>query len=356
MRAAGLDVAALTDHASVGGGLLGLTDPGRWTAAPPDGPRWYRSAVGMGERGWRMAASLADAADDPGAFTALRGFEWTHWVLGHVNVWLSQRWTNAVGPSGTGMSAFYRWLARAPEAVLGGGADGLAGFNHPGRSPGRFGGFRCDPRVHDRVVSMEIFNRFDDHLFDGFGRGHDSPLAASLDAGWRVGLLGVTDEHGDDWGVPEGKGRTGLWVTGLSRRAVREALLARRFFATRVGGVRLDASAGGVRMGGLVAHRRGPVDLAVDLAMPPEWWGTRLRLQVLRPGPRVPRVAHVRDVVARGGAEPLRLTVPMDVDDGDWAVLRVADPSAPGDRRGPAGHPASDRALAYASPFWLRPV
>ncbi|MDP8977588.1 MAG: hypothetical protein M3N17_03235, partial [Actinomycetota bacterium] len=114
--------------------------------------------------------------------------------------------------------------------------------------------------------------------------------------------------------------------------------------------------AGGVRMGGVLAHRRGPVRLAVDLAMPPEWWGTRLRLQVLRPGPRVPRVAHVHDVAARGdGAQSLRLTVPMDVDEGNWAVLRVADPSASGDRPGPPGHPANDRALAYASPFWLRP-
>ncbi|CAN5152529.1 hypothetical protein BH20ACT9_BH20ACT9_16750 [soil metagenome] len=170
MRAAGLDVAALTDHASIGGGVLGLTDPGRWTGAAPDRPRWYRSAVGMSDRGWRMAAGLADAADDPGSFTALRGFEWTHWVLGHVNVWLSSRWTNAVGPSGAGMSAFHRWLARPAAAQLGGGADGLAGFNHPGRSLSRFGGFRCDPRVRDRVVSLEIFNRFDDYLFGGVGR------------------------------------------------------------------------------------------------------------------------------------------------------------------------------------------
>ena len=54
-----------------------------------------------------------------------------------------------------------------------------------------------------------------------------------LDAGWTPGLIGVTDEHGRDWGHPEGKGRTGLFVTELSRSGVREALSNRRSFAAR---------------------------------------------------------------------------------------------------------------------------
>ena len=36
---------------------------------------------------------------------------------------------------------------------------GLAGFNHPGREPGRFQEFAFDPRVRGRVVSLELFNR-----------------------------------------------------------------------------------------------------------------------------------------------------------------------------------------------------
>jgi hypothetical protein len=59
---------------------------------------------------------------------------------------------------------------------------------------------------------MEMMNRREDYLFEGYRDGQPSPLVECLNAGWRVGLLGVTDEHGTDWGHPDGKGRAGLWV------------------------------------------------------------------------------------------------------------------------------------------------
>ena len=48
-----------------------------------------------------------------------------------------------------GMEGLYRWLQSEPSTpVVGGGLDGIAGFNHPGREPGRFGQFGHLTGVH----------------------------------------------------------------------------------------------------------------------------------------------------------------------------------------------------------------
>ena len=64
-------------------------------------------------------------------FTGLRGFEWTSDRFGHINVYFSKNKTNAKIDGGYAtMETFYKWFTTTPQ--LGGGADGLATFNHPG--------------------------------------------------------------------------------------------------------------------------------------------------------------------------------------------------------------------------------
>ncbi len=345
MRSAGLDVAALTDHATLSDNLLGDVLAG---LLPPE----YKQAAGLTPADFARTGRLADAANRDGRFTALRGFEWSEPLIGHVNVWFTEHYVDVL-QAGV-MQPLLDWLAHEPGLVLDGGADGLAGFNHPGREPLRFQEFAYDPRVRDQMVSLEMFNRGDDYLFEGWADGRSSPLVACLGAGWRTGLTGVTDEHGTDWGFPEGKGRTGLWVREHSRRGVKEAMRARRFFATRTSGLRLDATASSLgrtsRMGSSLRHQRGPVRFRLDLARDDSWWGRELEVQVLRPGPEAPEVA---DVVPFQVGPVLTFTVPIDRADGDWVVLRVADPALPNATPGPEGHRANNLAIAYASPFWL---
>src|SRR4051812_12561291 len=142
---------------------------------------------------------------------------------------------------------------------------------------------------------MELFTRGADSLFEGWSDGLPSPLVAATAAGWRPGLLGVTDEHGTGWGEVEGRGRGGLWVREHTRRGVAEALRARRFYATRLSGLRLDALLGGRRMGERVgpAGRAGAVELVVDVDRGPAWQGRPLEAQLLRPGKDVPDVCAV---------------------------------------------------------------
>jgi hypothetical protein len=352
MRAAGLDVAAITDHSRWASAFLGLIGAPGWT--------------GIDRRAWRTTAALADAANADGEFVALRGFEWSHALFGHMSVWASQHFTDPLRTAPT-MGRFWRWL----EAD---GRDGIAGFNHPGTGRLRFGRFGYRPDLAARLVSLEIFNKTDEYLLYGTDRGEQSPLNECLNAGWRAGLLGVTDEHGADWGCPEGKGRAGLYVRELSRAGVAEALSARRFFASRVKGLRLDAAlrslaggqgggaraAGGrarpARMGTPVAHRAGPALLQVDLDRGRAWWGRRLNLQVLRPGARLPTIAAAVEVCLPAPDEPL-LAVEVDLDaaEGDWVVLRVSDPAEPADPRAVGEYARLGRGIAYASPFWLVP-
>lgn len=388
MRSAGLDVAALTDHSTVSFGGEQMIDycadssPEHGRADP------CRSLAGLNEEGWRITGQLANDADAPGRFTAIRGFEWSSPHLGHVDVWFSDRWVdplNTVGinarnlgdhfrdvavsggwidpvldnalsaePEKAGMAPFYSWLRTPPQAArLGGGSDGLAAFAHPNREDGVFSDFSFDPELVDQFVGLEIFNRHEDYLFKRFAEGYSSPLSSCLDAGWRVGLLGVSDEHGPEWGFQHAKGRTGLWVQELTRNGVREALESRRVFATRERGLRVDAAANGVRMGNTVWHAGGQVTFEVDVDGGPDWAGRDLAVQVLRPGGSVPSVPHVEEARQPGGDEVIRFTILLDPADGHWVVLRIADPHAENATPGPGGHPCNNRALAYTSPFWL---
>ncbi|WP_232678806.1 hypothetical protein [Nocardioides sp. R-C-SC26] len=354
MRSAGLDVAALTDHATLSDNLLGDVLSG---LLPPE----YRQLGGLTQGDWARTGRLADAADHDGRFTAIRGFEWSEPLIGHVNVWFTEHYVDVL-QAGL-MQPLLAWLRREPGLVLDGGAGGLAGFNHPGREPGRFQEFHYDPRVRAQLVSLELFNREDDYLFEGYADGRSSPVVACLGAGWRTGIAGVTDEHGTDWGFPEGKGRTGMWVREHSRRGVKEAMSARRFFATRTSGLRVDATAssGGRtrRMGSVLPHRRGPVRLRVDLARDRSWIGRRLELQVLRPDSSVAGAPEVIDVRSFRVGPVLDVRVPVDARDDrpgrDWMLLRIADPTEPNATPGPEGHPCNNLAIAYTSPWWFTP-
>ncbi|HUQ55158.1 CehA/McbA family metallohydrolase [Lentzea sp.] len=353
MRKAGLDVAAVTDHA------YGISAPEKT----------------IDDASWRKLGSIADAADAPGEFVAIRGFEWSSPSLGHMNVWGSGTWTEplplsadgvpghlAIGDPGppddpAAIAEFYDWLRADPDRrEKGGGRDGLIGFNHPGREAGRFGFFRYDHELAGRVVAFEMFNRDEDYLFEGVDTGMPSPLVECLDAGWRVGLVGVTDEHSTDWGFPEGLGRTGLWTRGRSRPAVREAMLRRRMFATRERGLLVDGAANGQAMGTPLAVDRAEVRIVVHFDGGADWIGHPLRLQVLRTGRPLPTVVGELDfTVSQDGLVSLKVWLEREA--GDWVVVRISDPARPADRRAAsfADYRSAGHTVAYLSPFFLVP-
>lgn len=337
MRAAGLDVAALTDHASIPRHQL---ESLRQEDYPDEAALALARLAphSLDAQAWERSERLADDADAPGEFTAIRGFEWTEPWLGHANVWFSRSMLHVTTPGR--ISGLHEFL-RDEEP------DALFGYNHPGREPGRFGDFAHEAGLASRMVSLEAFNRDDDYLFEGVDKGRPSPLLEALAAGWRPGLIGVSDEHSRSYGLT-GKGRTGLWVHELSRDGVRAALLARRTFATRQAGLRLDATLDGVRMGAELPALRGPRHLRVDLGGALD--GRSVELQLLGPAADgIPAVLQRLD--ARIG-ELVEVDVTLPADAPSWVLLRVADPARRNATPGPARHPANAYGLAYASPWY----
>ena len=84
----------------------------------------------------------------------------------------------------------------------------------------------------------------------------------------------------------------------------------------------------------------------------------RLTVQVLQTDRPLPAVRYEADVVVPRDDEPaITITAPINADDGDWLVVRITDPTAKADDRAPAGsaYASAGRAIAYASPFYLRP-
>ncbi len=350
MRAAGLDVAALTDHASIPHHRFEDLDLSHY----PDDDALTLARMAprsIDEVAWARTAQIADDHDRPGEFTALRGFEWTEPWLGHVNVWFSRAYLPVTTPGQ--VAGLHEFLARSEQGAL-------FGINHPGREPGRLHDFAGpDPaslspaQVADlsgRMVTLEVFNRTLDFLFAGRADGLGSPIVACLDAGWRPGLIGCSDEHGRSYGLA-GRGRTGLWAREHSRAGVREALLARRTFATREQDFRLDATLGGVRMGGELAPGGGSSELVLDIGEPGRD-GRSVSVSLLgSDGTGTPLLLARHDAVV---GEVTRVAVDLP-ETSRWMLLRIGDPMHRNDQPGPPGHPANARALAYGSPWWTGP-
>lgn len=346
MRAAGLHVAALTDHASIPRHALdGLS---QWQYPDPQALSIARTAPSsIDDDAWARTGRLADAHDVPGEFTALRGFEWTEPWLGHVNIWFSDTYATVTSPGS--MEDLFAFVGqRQPQALF--------GYNHPGREAGELAGFvRPDDELPRRMVSLEVFNRRDDYLFSPRPGSRESPIVTCLDAGWRPALIGCSDEHGTDYGLI-GKGRTGLWVDSVSRDGVRRALLARRAFATREIGLRLDARLDGHRGGAMLDRPRvGACEHEITVDVGAESLGDlEVELQLITG--RSGRV-EVIDRRSAGCGETVSYPVAVPAETG-WVALRVADPARPyagprGQGPAPSDHACANWALAYASPWYL---
>ncbi len=289
-------------------------------------------------RKWQATAEQANAATTS-SFVGIRGFEWTNDRHGHLNVLFSTHTTNAKIDGGyLTMDAFWSWFSR--PVSLGGGADALATFNHPSDRelseflPGGFLGFIPEidmpgsnwddfkhiPSADARMVGMELFNGGSD-----YGAANDRHPAGSygraLDRGWHVGAIGAEDTHDTSWGLPS-KRKTVILASALTRPALRSALEARRFYATRHAGVRMTFTADGEQMGARLTRAAGtPISFAAD-------------------GPAGSTVELVTSggVQVAAGVAPLTVTRAASASE-RWYFVRV---------RG-----ADGQSLAYSSPIWV---
>lgn len=201
---------------------------------------------------WNSTLDQAQARSSP-TFLAIRGFEWTSDIFGHINVYFSQNFTNAKTDLGyLTMNTFWDWFTRPPYQIglagsasspvpFGGGGDGLAVFNHPHdkcltkNDPTGLLARECDwndyelvPAAADRMVGIEAYN-------DGNRADRYMPyIVRALDKGWRLGFHGSEDEHFGLY-ADESRPKTVTVAAALSEAGFREAWLARRTYALSPG-------------------------------------------------------------------------------------------------------------------------
>lgn len=234
---------------------------------------------------WNATLTQAGAASSSN-FLAVRGFEWTSDVFGHINIYFSKNFTNAKTDGGyaTTMETFWSWFTRAPDmpgeggsatstVPMGGGADGLAHFNHPHdkcqtkNDPSGATADLCDwndytliPDAVERMFGMEVYNdgNRDDKYMPWYTR--------ALDKGWRLAPIGSEDEHFAEYAV-EHRPKTVTLASTLTENGFKEAWLARRTYALTPGEhLRVDFDADGHPMGSeLICDTGKAVQMRVNL-------------------------------------------------------------------------------------------
>jgi hypothetical protein len=275
---------------------------------PPEGMTEWEDTL--------RVAQLA-ARDD---FLAIRGFEYSSNVQGHVTVWFSREYVDSLTLGPDDLTPFWRWLATAQPDV----AEPLGGLAHPGVQEKRFDNLAYRPDVNQRVVTMEIFNRGDDYF---------PHYLEALDNGWYLGAIGVSDHHQTDWGAPH-LSVAGVYAEALTAEGLHEALLARRVYATRERGLHLGVCLDDAQMGErIVAPPGAELRLAVEVESSARGSGLAA-LEVYTSGGTLLAEA---DLSGRKTRWSFGLRAPQS--GSQWYVVRILSP---------------DRHIATASAIWVQ--
>jgi hypothetical protein len=223
---------------------------------------------------WQILKATAASFHVPGRFVAFSAVEWTHrW---HMNVYFQRDdesyCTGAGCPEAADFYAFYGSRVLAGEAA--------AHVNHPADV------FKVNwDEIDDRITNaVEVWNT------GGAGdneAGFGNALWA-LRSGFRLGLVGVSDDHHSDRSPPLlGTGLTGCPADALTRENLLAALRARRCWATNGRRIVLDLQVDGTPMGGELAATLGS---RVHAHASADATGSPVEIELLRNGDVVDRV------------------------------------------------------------------
>ncbi len=163
---------------------------------------------------YKRQIRLANAANEPGEFAALYGFEMSwqdvNGLWGHTNL-LNTEWI-CQNPFGTDLDAYNKMVAEHPE--------GIAMFNHPSDTWGNNDEFRPFGGVlHDMYALLELN-----------GARHHPCYALALSRGWRISPVFNDDTHNADWGSKGGMGF--VLAPALTRENILDGMRRRRTYTT----------------------------------------------------------------------------------------------------------------------------
>jgi hypothetical protein len=233
-----------------------LTVHGAWPDVPRDDPAldylvaYHERGFERAREGWDDYLALIDDADEPGRFVTLPSFEWHSMAYGDHCVYYR---------GGAG-----RRIVDAPDlqALRDAASEAPGGaWIVPHHIAYRRGLRGIDWDAFDPALSpvAEIVS------FHGSAESCDGPLPylhamgprderGTARFGWRqghrFGVIGATDHHAAVPGA-YGYGRTGAWLSELSRDALWDALQQRRTYALTGDRIALAFSVNGTPMGGV---------------------------------------------------------------------------------------------------------
>jgi hypothetical protein len=308
---AALDVSALTDHDHVGAWFL--------DANPP---RWEE-----------IRRQVRDF-HEPGRFVTLLGFEWTNWIYGHRHV----LYFGDEGELLSSVDARYDTPAKLWAALRGRAA--LTIPHHPAGGPVAIDwaiapDAELEPEVEIASVHGQSESPDAPQLIHSPVRGNFARDA--LGRGYRLGFLGSGDSHDGHPGLVqlfagESGGLAAILSEQLTREGVREALLARRTYATNGPRIYLSVALDGMPMGSTLSHAKWPPGAPPKLAVLAIGVADLDRIDVVRSG-RVERAAPGE------GRRRIGLSLPLpELRAGEYVYVRAVQ---------------TDGGAAWSSPFFI---
>lgn len=291
---AALDLAALTDH-----------------------DHWGMEFLDENPALWEHNVAVARASESPGRFLTLPGYEYTDWIGGHRHV----LFFGAATPLLSAFDERYDTPQKLRAALR--DVEALIVPHHPAGGP-----VAIDWSVPADELLEPVVEICSAH---GSSESLDSPrvihaprpghfVRDALESGRRMGLIGSGDGHDGHPGLawkgphyPTG-GLAAILVDELERGAVRDALVARRCYATSGPRILLRFALGSARMGGVLpASQAGNATLFVQV----------IATAAIKSIDIVTRGDRVMSLPGDGLLEFAASATLDDLRAGDWVYLRV---------------------------------
>jgi hypothetical protein len=303
---AALDVAALTDH-----------------------DHWGMEPLATHATLWEGIRAQVRAFHEPGRFVTLLGYEWTSWIYGHRHVLYfgdEGRVYDSVDPAFESPRKLWGALRGQPVLTIThhtAGGPIAADWDVP-----------PDPELEPvtEVASVHGSSEAPDAPHAIYAPVAGNFARDALDRGYRLGFVGSGDSHDGHPGLAHVASQTGglvaILADALTREGVREALRARRVYATNGPRIVLHATLDGRPMGATLAAATGPRVLEVLAvgAAPLE------RIDLVRGG-------KVVRTFAGTGSPEMRLSEPVaGLSAGEYLYVRVVQ---------------TDGGAAWSSPFFV---
>lgn len=267
-----LVTAAAPPYALLWGDIHGHTARSDGGGVPDDYYRYARDVVGLDfaaltdhddmldDPEWAESKRVTNRFNQPGRFTTLVAYEWTHWVHGHRCVYFKGddapifRRTVASTATPAGLWAALR-ASGAAVMTIAHHTRGLRGTFNGGQAEIDWRAFPPPPDLERLVETYSIHGHCENEALAGPDFiGRKGYVQDALRQGLRLGLMASGDDHSGHPGFGPGAhgepaGLLGVYARANTRAAIWEALQARRVIGTTGARIRLDFQANAHWMG-----------------------------------------------------------------------------------------------------------